>query len=124
MASIGLPGTAGFVGEFLVLVGAFKVNIWLALLGSSGMILGAAYMLYLYRRVMFGSITKNDLKAILDLSPREMAVFAPLVVLTLWMGVYPSSFTSFFDATTAAMAQGHEQAMLAVHASKLASVLH
>jgi NADH-quinone oxidoreductase subunit M len=73
---------------------------------------------------MFGSITKNDLKAILDLSPREMAVFAPLVVLTLWMGVYPSSFTSFFDATTAAMAQGHEQAMLAVHAAKLASVLH
>ncbi len=124
MASIGLPGTAGFVGEFLVLVGAFKVNFWLALLGSSGMVLGAAYMLWLYRRVMFGSITKADLKSILDISPREMAVFAPLVVLTLWMGIYPSSFTSFFDATTAAMAQNHEQAMLTMHGAKLAGIIH
>jgi NADH-quinone oxidoreductase subunit M len=123
MASIGLPGTAGFVGEFLVLVGAFKVNFWLALLGSAGMVLGAAYMLYLYRRVMFGSITRADLKSILDLSPREIAVFAPLVVLTLWMGVYPSSFTTFFDATTGALAQGHDQAMLAAHATHLAGVL-
>ena len=123
MASIGLPGTAGFIGEFLVLVGAFKVNFWLALLGSSGMVLGAAYMLWLYRRVMFGSITKADLMSILDISPREMAVFAPLVVLTLWMGIYPSSFTSFFDATTAAMAQNHDQAMRAVHGAKLAQVV-
>jgi len=123
MASIGLPGTAGFIGEFLVLVGAFKVNFWLALLGSSGMVLGAAYMLYLYRRVMFGKITKADLMSILDISPREMAVFAPLVVLTLWMGIYPSSFTSFFDATTAAMAQNHDQAMLAAHGAKLAQVV-
>ena len=93
MASIGLPGTSGFVGEFLVLVGAFKVNFWLSLLGSLGMILGAAYMLYLYRRIIFGKITKDDLKSILDLSPREMAIFAPLMLLTLWMGVYPTSFT-------------------------------
>ena len=123
MASIGLPGTAGFVGEFLVLVGAFKVSIWLALLGSLGMVLGAAYMLYLYRRVIFGKITRDDLRAILDISPREMAVFAPLILLTLWMGIYPSSFTSFFDATTAAMAQGHEQAMLLAHTAKLAAVV-
>jgi NADH-quinone oxidoreductase subunit M len=122
MASIGLPGTAGFVGEFLVLVGAFRVNIWLALLGSAGMILGAAYMLYLYRRVMFGKITRDDLKSILDISPREMTVFAPLVILTLWMGIYPSSFTQFFDATTAAMAQSHEQAMLLVHTPAEASI--
>jgi NADH-quinone oxidoreductase subunit M len=114
MASIGLPGTAGFVGEFLVLVGAFRVNFWLALLGSAGMVLGAAYMLYLYRRVVFGRITRDDLKTILDLSPREVAVFAPLVVLTLWMGIYPSSFTGFFDASTGALVQGHEQAMRAV----------
>jgi len=99
------------------------VNFWLALLGSSGMVLGAAYMLYLYRRVMFGKITKADLMSILDISPREMAVFAPLVVLTLWMGIYPSSFTSFFDATTAAMAQNHDQAMLAAHGAKLAQVV-
>jgi NADH-quinone oxidoreductase subunit M len=120
MASIGLPGTSGFVGEFLVLVGAFKVNFWLALLGSAGMVLGAAYMLYLYRRVLFGSITKDDLKSILDLSPREMTIFAPLVVLTLWMGVYPSSFTRFFDATTSAMVQSHEQAMHTVPGITLA----
>jgi NADH-quinone oxidoreductase subunit M len=111
MASIGLPGTSGFVGEFLVLVGAFRVNFWLSLLGSLGMILGAAYMLYLYRRIIFGSITKDDLKSILDLSPREVAIFAPLVLLTLWMGVYPASFTKFFDATTGAMVLSHEQAM-------------
>jgi NADH-quinone oxidoreductase subunit M len=88
------------------------------------MVLGAAYMLWLYRRVMFGSITKADLKNILDISPREMAVFAPLVVLTMWMGIYPSSFTSFFDATTAALAQSHDQAMLAVHGAKLAGIFH
>ncbi len=111
MASIGLPGTAGFVGEFLVLVGAFKVNFWLALLGSMGMILGAGYMLYLYRRVIFGALTKADLRSILDLSPREMAVFAPLVVLTLWMGIYPSSFTGFFDATVHAMVEQHAAAL-------------
>ena len=117
MASIGLPGTSGFVGEFLVLVGAFKVNFWLSLLGSLGMVLGAAYMLYLYRRVIFGSITKDDLKAILDLSPREVAIFAPLVLLTLWMGVYPPSFTRFFDASTGAMVQSHLQAMHAAPAT-------
>ena len=113
MASIGLPGTAGFVGEFLVLVGAFKVSLWLALLGSLGMVLGAGYMLYLYRRVVFGTITRDDLRGILDLSPREVAVFAPLVLLTLWMGIYPSSFTQFFDATVAAMVEHHQATLSA-----------
>jgi len=121
MASCGLPGTAGFVGEFLVLVGAFKVNFWLALLGSLGMILGAAYMLYLYRRVIFGKITRDDLKSILDLSPREIAVFAPLVILTLWMGVYPSSFTGFFDAAVNAMVDHHHAALSTT--TKLAGIL-
>jgi len=123
MASIGLPGTAGFVGEFLVLVGAFQVNIWLALLGSFGMILGAAYMLFLYRRIIFGKITKPDLKSILDLSPREIAIFAPLAILTLWLGIYPASFTGFFDASVGAMVQSHQQAMNAAHhASQFAGV--
>ncbi len=72
MASIGLPGTSGFVGEFLVLVGAFHVSLWLALFASFGMILGAGYMLYLYRRVIFGQLTRDDLKSILDLTPREI----------------------------------------------------
>ena len=111
MASVGLPGTAGFVGEFLVLVGAFKVSFWLALLGSSGMILGAVYMLYLYRRVIFGTITRDDLRSILDLSPREIAIFAPLIALTLWMGVYPSSFTQFFDATVHMIVEQHAAAL-------------
>jgi NADH-quinone oxidoreductase subunit M len=113
MASIGLPGTSGFVGEFLVLVGAFQVNFWLALLGSLGMILGAAYMLWLYRRIIFGRITRDDLRAILDLSPREIAVFAPLVVLTLWMGIFPSNFSIFWDATVSGMVEHHQAALRA-----------
>jgi len=111
MASVGLPGTSGFVGEFLVLVGAFKVSLYLAYLGSMGMILGAVYMLYLYRRVIFGVITRDDLRGILDLSPREVAIFAPLVLLTLWMGIYPSSFTQFFDASVHAMVDNHIAAL-------------
>jgi NADH-quinone oxidoreductase subunit M len=121
MASIGLPGTSGFVGEFLVLVGAFQVNFWLALLGSLGMVLGAAYMLYLYRRVIFGKITRDDLRNILDLSPREIGIFAPMVVLTLWLGIYPSSFTNFFNASVSAMVQQHQQAMLLHDAPRYAA---
>ena len=121
MASMGLPGTSGFVGEFLVLVGAYEVNFWLSLLGSLGMILGACYMLYLYRRVIFGRITRDDLKRILDLSPREIAIFAPLVVITLWMGVYPSSFTGFWDASVRAMVDHHQAALAG--ATKLAGAL-
>ncbi len=111
MASIGLPGTSGFVGEFLVIVGSLQVNFWLAMLGGLGMILGAAYTLYLYRRVVFGRLTRADLRGILDLSPREIAVFAPLVVLTIWMGVYPSSFTRFWDASVGAMVEHHTAAL-------------
>jgi NADH-quinone oxidoreductase subunit M len=122
MASIGLPGTSGFVGEFLVIVGSLQVNFWLALLGGMGMILGAAYMLYLYRRVVFGKITRDDLKSILDLSPREWALFVPLIVLTLWMGIYPSSFTSFFDASVGAMVDHHTAAIAS--AVKFAQAAH
>jgi NADH-quinone oxidoreductase subunit M len=111
MASVGLPGTAGFVGEFLVITGALQVNFWLTMLAATGMVLGAAYMLYLYRRIVFGNLTKDNLKRILDLSPREYAVFVPLVVLVLWMGIYPSSFTGFFDASVAQMVQHHEAAL-------------
>ena len=92
LASVGLPGTAGFVGEFLILLGVFQVNSMVALFAALGVILGAAYMLYLFRRVVFGKLTKDDLKSILDLTPREIAIFAPLVILTIWMGVYPSTF--------------------------------
>jgi NADH-quinone oxidoreductase subunit M len=111
MASVALPGTAGFPGELLVIVGAFRINPWVALGAATGMILGAAYMLYLYRRVAFGRITRDDLRSLLDLSPREYAVFAPLILLTLWMGVYPSSFLGFFEASVANLVARHEAAM-------------
>ena len=92
LASVGLPGLSGFVGEFLVLVGAFKANTWVAFLATTGIILGAAYALWLYRKIVFGELTKDSLKAILDMNRREIAVFLPLVLITLWMGIYPSSF--------------------------------
>jgi NADH-quinone oxidoreductase subunit M len=113
MASVGLPGTSGFVGEFLVTIGALHVNFWLAILGTTGLFLGPMYILYLYRRIIFGRLTKIDLRGMLDLSPREVAVFAPLVVLTIWMGAYPTSFTRFWDATVTSMVQQHQQAMAA-----------
>jgi len=111
MASLGLPGTSGFVGEFLAIVGAWQVSKLLALLAASGMVLGAAYMLFLYRRVIFGALTKDTLKGLADLSPREVAVFAPLAVLTLWMGIYPSSFTAFFDQSVARLIAQHQAAI-------------
>lgn len=92
LASVGLPGLSGFVGEFLVLLGAFKANTWVAFLAATGLILGAAYALWLYRKIVFGELTKESLKGILDMNKREIAVFLPLVLLTLWMGIYPNSF--------------------------------
>jgi NADH-quinone oxidoreductase subunit M len=92
LASIGLPGLSGFVGEFLVLLGAFKTNTWVAFLATTGLIWGAAYALWLYRKIIFGELTKASLKAILDMNRREVAVFLPLVLITLWMGIYPNSF--------------------------------
>jgi NADH-quinone oxidoreductase subunit M len=92
LASIGLPGLSGFVGEFLVLLGAFKANTWVAFLAATSLILGAAYALWLYRKIVFGELSKASLRAILDMNRREIAVFLPLVLLTLWMGIYPNSF--------------------------------
>ena len=120
LASVGLPGTSGFVGEFLVLVGAFKANTWVAALATTGIILGAAYMLYLYRRVIFGRLTKDDLKNILDLSPREVLVFAPLVAMVLWMGIYPAPFLEVMDASVANLVDQHRTAMSAFNAVSVA----
>jgi NADH-quinone oxidoreductase subunit M len=114
MANMGLPATSGFIGEFLVLVGALHVNFWLALFGSLGMVLSVVYSLYLYRWIIFGKLTKVALSTIQDLSPREVALFAPLIVITLWMGIYPSSFSGFWAATVATMITRHEAAL---HAS-------
>ena len=89
MANIGLPGTSGFVGEFLTMLGAFQINTWVALFATLGTILSAGYALYLYRRVIFGKLEKPSLQGILDLSPRELVIMIPLVVLTLYYGVHP-----------------------------------
>jgi NADH-quinone oxidoreductase subunit M len=90
MGNVGLPGTSGFVGEFLTLLGAFKVNTWVAVFATTGVILSAAYALYLYRAIIFGPLEKPALKVLPDLSPREIAVLAPLVILTILFGVYPA----------------------------------
>src|SRR6185503_18235886 len=92
MASVGLPGTGGFVGEFLALVGAYEANSWVAAVATTGIILGAAYMLWLYWRVAFGTSRNADAAAMPDLNRRELALMVPIALAVLWMGVYPESF--------------------------------
>ena len=112
MASVGLPATSGFVGEFLVLMGAYEVSTWLAALAATGVILGAAYMLYVYRRIIFGVLDKDNLKDIVDLSPREIAVFAPLVILVFWMGIYPASFLDMMAVSVDNLIANYKVALL------------
>ena len=92
MASIGLPGTSGFVAEFLALMGTYQLSTWTALICTTSIILGAAYMLYLYRRVAFGEIKSDDVREMRDLSGRELWLLAPIAAAVMWMGVYPESF--------------------------------
>ncbi len=99
MANIGLPGTSGFVGEFLTLLAAFQVNTWMAFVATIGVILSAAYALWLYRRVVFGALSKDSLKAISDMSGREMIIFMPLVVLTILFGIYPTPILDVFASS-------------------------
>jgi NADH-quinone oxidoreductase subunit M len=91
MGNVGLPGTSGFVGEILSMTGGYRASTWTAILAATGMILSAVYMLTLYRRVVFGTIENPKLETITDLEWREVAVFAPLIVATLFMGVQPNS---------------------------------
>jgi len=93
MANIGLPGTSGFVGEFLTLMGMFQANTWVAMIATTGVILSAAYALWLYRRVVMGDLIKESLRSITDMTRRERVIFAPLVGMTLLLGVYPSLVT-------------------------------
>ncbi len=102
MANVGLPGTSGFVGEFLTLLGIFQVNTWVALFAATGVVLSAAYALWLYRRVIFGTLDKESLKSILDLNTREKAILYPLVVLVIFFGVYPAPI---FDVMSASVDQ-------------------
>jgi NADH-quinone oxidoreductase subunit M len=101
LANVGLPGTTGFVGEFLALLAAFRFNTWLAIAGTTGIILSAGYALWLYRRIIFGVLDKSTLRAIADLKPREVAFMAPLAALVIFFGFYPKPV---FDVTRASVA--------------------
>ena len=120
MASVGLPGTSGFVGEFLVLLGAYQANSWVALFAATGLILGAAYMLYLYRRVVFGKLTREDLKSILDLTPREVWMFAPLIVMVIWLGIFPNVVLGPIHASVAKLINDYQLALSAADAVSVA----
>jgi NADH-quinone oxidoreductase subunit M len=117
MANVGLPGTSGFVGEFLTLVGIFQVNTWVAVVATFGVILSASYALWLYRRVMMGQLIKESLKMIKDMSRREKAIFAPLVVMTLLLGVYPALVLDLIGPSVEALVAQYEMAITAAHGS-------
>jgi NADH-quinone oxidoreductase subunit M len=103
LSSLGLPGLNGFVGEFLILVGAFRVDPLLAALAATGIIFAAVYLLWMYQRVVFGEVRHEANRALVDLTPREWAVLAPVVLLIVWIGVYPVAFTGKTEATVEAL---------------------
>ena len=111
LANVGLPGTGGFVGEFLTMLGAFIFNTWIAIFAATGVILSAAYALFLYRRIIFGDLVKPALQTIQDLSMREIAILAPLVIITIIMGVYPKPIFDVTSASVANLVQQHRAAV-------------
>jgi NADH-quinone oxidoreductase subunit M len=111
MANVGLPGTSGFVGEFLTLIGTFKINIPVATLATLGVILSAAYALWLYRKVVFGKLEKPALINIQDLNYREIMVLAPLVILTLLFGFYPKPVLDMSSVSVEALIANYSQAI-------------
>jgi NADH-quinone oxidoreductase subunit M len=117
LANVGLPGTGGFVGEFLTMLGAFLVNTWVAIFAATGVILSAAYMLYMYRRIIFGKLVKPSLMAIQDLSLREIAILGPLVAATLVMGIYPNFVFKVTSASVVHLIEQNKVALVADHAS-------
>ena len=119
MANVGLPGTSGFIGEFLTLLGAFRANTWVAAIATTGVILSAAYALWLFARVMFGPLDKPSLKSITDLSPREIGLLLPLVVLTVWYGIHPAPVLDAFAASTDALLKSTQAAIGAAKTAAL-----
>jgi NADH-quinone oxidoreductase subunit M len=117
MANVGLPGTSGFVGEFLTLVGVFQVNTWVASVATSGVILSAAYGLWLYRRVVMGDLIKESLKTITDMTTRERWIFTPLVIMTLLLGIYPALVTDIIGPSVTALVVQVETAQAAYDAA-------
>jgi NADH-quinone oxidoreductase subunit M len=121
LANVGLPGTSGFVGEFLSLLGAFEANTWVAFFATTGIILSAAYALWLYRRIMLGPLVKDSLKAIMDLSRREQAILAPLVILTILFGIWPGPILDVTAAAVGNLLAGTQEALRAVNDVTLAA---
>jgi NADH-quinone oxidoreductase subunit M len=122
LANVGLPGTSGFVGEFLSLAGAFRVNTWVAFLATTGVILSAAYALWLYRRIIFGKLEKASLRYISDLTWREIAVMTPLVVLTILFGFYPAPILDASATSVEALIKGFNASLAAAGQARLALV--
>ena len=120
MANVGLPGTSGFVGEFLTLAGIFQVNTWVAAVATSGVILSAAYALWLYRRVVFGDLIKESLRSITDMTRREKAIFAPLIAMTLLLGIYPSLVTDITGPSVANLVTRYQAALPVTTATQIA----
>jgi NADH-quinone oxidoreductase subunit M len=123
MANVGLPGTSGFVGEFLTLMGIFQVNTWVAAVATSGVILSAAYALWLYRRVVFGDLIKEALKTITDMTRREKAVFAPLIAATLILGIYPALVTDIIGPSVGALITDYQAALPVADATQTAQIV-
>jgi NADH-quinone oxidoreductase subunit M len=119
LANVGLPGTSGFVGEFLSLIGTFKVNIWVATLATVGIILSVCYALWLYRKVIFGTLDKPALAALKDLDFREVIALAPLVVLTILFGVFPNLVLNLSSASVAALVENYGHALGAAKSAAL-----
>ena len=124
MANVGLPGTSGFVGEFLTLLGAFQVNTWLAFFATTGVVLSAAYALWLYRRVVFGALEKESLKQLLDLSLREKVILFPLIALVIFYGVYPAPVFNVTEASVQALVDNYESAVSAAAGQAVESAAH
>jgi len=103
LSSLGLPGLNGFVGEFLILVGAFQKNPWMAALATTGIVFAAVYMLWMYQRVVFGEVTLDANRRLTDLTTREWAVLVPVLTLIVWIGVYPAAFTGKTETTIEAL---------------------
>ncbi len=120
MANVGLPGTSGFVGEFLILIGIFQINTWFAFAALFGVILSAAYALWLYRRIIFGALTKESLKSILDMDRREMAIMLPLIALTLFFGFYPAPILDATNASVLALVTQYQSTVGALPVDALA----
>jgi NADH-quinone oxidoreductase subunit M len=111
MANVGLPGTSGFVGEFLTIIGVFKVNTWIAFFATSGVVLSAAYALWLYRRVVMGDLIKESLRTITDMNLRERVIFTPLVVMTILLGVYPALILDVIGPSVGLLVENYEESI-------------